>query len=188
MTDTADPHTLENDLRALKADLPNFPENVIEIWLKTYVGQHGWPPGGPRDRRNSWRYLLGVKDLSFWKSVRWVSESRPLEFGDFVPLSRDAVNSLINAYVNDVPNLFKLQIPDGKARYRRSMAYLVEHGRFPEPIVCLDSRGHLEVLDGNHRVAAYFVYKKLRENPDTKILFKDEAAELAQFIHADRMI
>ena len=178
MTDTADPQTLEIDLRALKADLPNFPDNVIEIWLKTYVGQHGWPPGSPRDRRNSWRYLLALKDLSFWKSVRWVSESRALEFADFVASSRDVVNSLINAYVKDIPNLFKHQIPDGKARYARSMAYLVEHGQFPEPIVCLDSEGHLEVLDGNHRLTAYFVYKQLRENPDTRIIFKAEAAEL----------
>jgi len=55
-------------------ELQNFPEDVIEQWIKPYAELSGWPPkvgldGVPTDR---WRYLLSLKPLSWWQNGEWV--------------------------------------------------------------------------------------------------------------------
>ena len=39
----------------MKADLPNWPDDVIDGWLVTFYNRFGWPPRGDND----WRYIIG---------------------------------------------------------------------------------------------------------------------------------
>jgi hypothetical protein len=46
----------------IKNDLPQTPDDVIDIWLTTHFERFGWPPR----ISNEWRYILGLgNDLEF---------------------------------------------------------------------------------------------------------------------------
>ena len=45
---------------------------------------------------------------------------------------------------------------DGTQRFRNCCAYLKTHGVYPHPIVLQRTDAGYFVLDGNHRLAAYF--------------------------------
>ena len=55
------------DLDRVKKELPHFPEDVIQIWLSTFVKRFGWPPY----IHPGWRNVLkGSKDLEFLHSLQ----------------------------------------------------------------------------------------------------------------------
>ncbi len=45
---------------------------------------------------------------------------------------------------------------DGPERFNSCCTYMKEHGVFPQPIMLLSTPNGYDVLDGNHRLAAFF--------------------------------
>jgi hypothetical protein len=61
---------------AIKKDLPDWPNDVVEQWLHYFASELdcGWPPPEPLGTHR-WKGLLGGKPLSWWKNVTWKKQT-----------------------------------------------------------------------------------------------------------------
>ncbi|WP_423875803.1 hypothetical protein [Bradyrhizobium sp.] len=70
-------------LADIKSDLPNWPDEVIELWLfwlaNRSSGDTGWPPSEPLGYRG-WAPILGYRPLSWWREVSWKREKTDCGF------------------------------------------------------------------------------------------------------------
>ena len=153
-------------IEQVKRDLPNFPEEVINLWLTHYADALGWPPS-PYGR---WPLILEGKPLAHWQSVRWSREDRPLDGSSLTPICQHWISLMIDVYVFRRVNEYSdrhtpEEINDGRQRFEDAMAYLVRHGTLPKPIVVTIHPDGLNITDGNHRVAALVAYQQIRGNP-----------------------
>jgi hypothetical protein len=53
--------------RAIKRDLPLFPDEVVDTWLLPIAEDAGWPPV-PFSR---WDRILLQRPVAFWRNLRW---------------------------------------------------------------------------------------------------------------------
>ncbi|WP_296656041.1 hypothetical protein [Thiobacillus sp. 0-1251] len=142
----------------VQQDLPAFPPEIINEWLGPYVQSEGWPPNSERHEVSTdrWRYLLGMRPVSYWASFTWQRTKIIPTIEDLGQASNQTLAQLITGYVQGKPNIYTQQIPDGKQRFQSVLSYLSIHKSFPGfPVLAVQADG-LEVLDGNHRMAAYF--------------------------------
>jgi hypothetical protein len=51
------------------------------------------------------------------------------------------------------------EITDGKQRLAKILAHTITHGHIPSVIVFLEEGSKLSVIDGHHRLVAYFINK-----------------------------
>ena len=138
-------------LNRVRADLPNTPDEIIEIWLSTFIGRFGWPPA----LGNGWKYVLrGSKDLSYLKSLQW--QKTDIELSPSVLSPRD-LRTVIDLYRTHIlrHSTEYVLMTDGKSRYDSIVAYLNEHSTFPKPIALIEEGNTYGILDGNHRMSAY---------------------------------
>lgn len=166
---------LEDDLRNLRNQLPNFPEEIIEAWLAPFVKDIGWPPGNRKDIHNRWRYILSRKGLAFWSAIDWELTDYEFSFKSLDNNSRETVNYLIEGYFKGQPNFVTVQLTDGKERIRSLGNYISQHGVWPVPIVVMSQPGGLRIIDGNHRATTLLVYKQFREAPEYADIFTSAA-------------
>jgi hypothetical protein len=59
-------------INQIKTTLPNFPDEVIKIWLLPFAESEGWPPkidpdGIPSGR---WKYLLTKRPLEYFRAMK----------------------------------------------------------------------------------------------------------------------
>lgn len=142
----------------IKASLPNFPDCVIENWLLPFAEDIGWPPkeldGFLIDR---WRDLLGQRtDLEYWKNVKWKLIEMEIIPPDFESESKDKIEKIIEFCVFDRPNWLSDAIPSMKRRFDSLVRYIKENGVYPIPPVIIDKKEGLCLIDGNHRLSAYY--------------------------------
>jgi hypothetical protein len=152
------------DLATIKTDLPDWPDKVIELWLLKLANRGpdtGWPPPEPFGD-NAWKHILGDKPLSWWKSVTWQLEERDLNFDALSQDSRSIVNKMLDAHINNKINDYTT-LPNSKARFESAALYVAENGTFPEPLVGIELKDGLSVLDGNHRMTALCYCQKTAE-------------------------
>jgi hypothetical protein len=136
----------------IHADVPNFPEEVVDSWLVPMVRSGaGWPPA-PWSRWN--RILLG-RPLSFWQGLAWSKVRVPLNSLSLAPESLRIVQGLIDANVHGISNTYSQQIRDSRGRFNRILRYVRTRGELPVPPVLLRVGIQYRVADGNHRVAAW---------------------------------
>jgi hypothetical protein len=143
------------DLADIKADLPNWPDDVIDQWLLKLANRGadtGWPPPEPLGV-HAWKYLLGGRPLSWWKNVTWKLEDHDLEFDVLSGDSKLIVSDMIGEHVNDLPSRYPVG-PGSKTRFLSAMRHLTVHGTLPRAPVVMRLEDGLSVLDGNHRVTA----------------------------------
>jgi hypothetical protein len=139
-------------IEAIKADLPNFPEEVIDGWLMTHFKRFGWPP----KVGNDWRYILRPgNDLSYLQNLKWQKKKIKLTPSLLSPDDLYAVTSLFRSHVLKQTTFFSVMMSDGHERFKSCCAYLKEHGRFPKPVVLEMRPEGLWILDGNHRMTAF---------------------------------
>lgn len=170
----------------IKADLPNFPEDILEQWIGYYAKYDGWPPSEnpddtPKDR---WTHLLLNRPLSYWLGITWSEESINLNHINWDPLYEKTIREIIFAHVFGEDNDYsKFMGYDGKTRFESILLYIRKTGYLPrKPILIYDNRCY-EVCDGNHRIAASIFcsnqrYSQIREVYFRK--FETEPATLAE--------
>lgn len=145
-------------IRRIQQDLPAFPAEMINEWLGPYVRSEGWPPNSPRDAvpTDRWQCLLGMRSVSYWASFTWMRAMITPTIEDIASDSSQTLVQLITGYVDGIPNIYTEQIPNGKQRFQSVLRYISENHAFPGlPVLATQESGY-EVLDGNHRMAAYF--------------------------------
>ncbi|MDO8422844.1 MAG: ParB N-terminal domain-containing protein [Parvibaculum sp.] len=139
-------------LEILKPDLPNMPDEVIEVWLVPHYQRFGWPPSANRD----WRYIFGLdRPFEYFQSMTW--EKTEIELTPSA-LTRSAFQTIIGLvqthYFGQLTPYSGMS--DSKERLDRCVDYLKEHGTYPKPVILLSTPEGYEILDGNHRVTAFF--------------------------------
>jgi len=137
-------------LADIKADLPDWPDDVVDQWLLNLANQEGmgWPPPIPFNGHR-WQYII-VKPVSWWKKVTWTKESRDCSFDALSLNSRKIMNSMFEALVLGIENGYGGD--NSKKRFESCLSYLAVKGQFPRVPVTMPIETGLSILDGNHRV------------------------------------
>jgi len=142
-------------------ELQNFPEDVIEQWIKPYAELSGWPPkvgldGVPADR---WRYLLSLKPLSWWQNGEWVKCKGSLSIHDLSEGSRDSIIKMAFAYLTGAENEYSLSMSDMRERLDKISEYLQSHKRLPCNPILYEGVDGISVADGNHRLCMLYIFQ-----------------------------
>ncbi len=145
----------------LRADFPNMPDEVINEWLKPYVQIHGWPPSTNKYLipQGEWQGILSMKPLAFWARVQWRFEESTLEFDELNVESQQRLLGLGDAHYCGKQNEYS-EITDGKERLLSIFQYVFQRGNIPSYIIFLQEGSELSVVDGHHRLVAYFLNQK----------------------------
>jgi hypothetical protein len=146
----------------IKADLPNFPDEVLAQWIYPFANKIGWPPEKSRDP-SRWKNLLGATVVD-WSMATWALEETDLTQLPFSYFAADGFKCMYRNYVNNESNEYdNLKKEGGAERLKLSIKYICEHGRFPKPIIFRKIHGEFEVVDGNHRLLAWYIVRESRE-------------------------
>jgi hypothetical protein len=145
-------------LEALKTDLPNFPDEVLIDWLLPYACSEGWPPSHDpaQEPGGLWRYLLGKKPLTYWRSLCWERTDCHISFHQLRKEHQETIGQMVLAAVGGQVNIYSTSIPDLKQRFFNVVDFLSVYGQLPRPPAVIQDNEGLSVVDGNHRMAAYF--------------------------------
>ena len=138
-------------------DLPNFPEDVIKQFLIPYAKKLGWPPGNTKkDPSNRWKYILRLNDLTYWREIKWNKKS--LKLSPYKLLTKDfkIVTDLIQANVMGQMTDISSCMPDSKERFDYICTYLKQNGVYPKTVAIEQLGKKFRIIDGCHRMAAYF--------------------------------
>ncbi len=138
-----------------------MPDEVVDEWLKPYVQMLGWPPSTNKYEipQNRWQGILSMRPLAFWARVQWRFEERSLEFDELNAETQQTLLRLGEAHFGGKQNEYS-EITDGKQRLLSIFKYVFQHGGIPSSIIFLEEGSELSVVDGHHRLVAYFLHKK----------------------------
>ncbi len=158
------------DKDKISRDLPNFPEEVKELWIYDCASRLGWPP-----ETKAWvRVLLG-RDLAFWSGVSWKKIELDLSR---VALGNSSERLVVNVkkacMVGEDNHYFKAFGSGGMKRFLRIWGHLLRFGTFPKPVVLLRVGDVYEIADGYHRFAAYLSIKEVEQYINKKKLTKEQ--------------
>ena len=152
-------------------DLPNFPVDVVEQFLLPYAEDFGWPPGKREDDlNNNWKYILRKNDLIYWREVKWNKKTLKLSPHNLLPKDIEIVVNLMQANVQGKTTLFSLAMPKSKERFDRICSYLKREGMFPKTVAIEQIGDRFRIVDGSHRLSAYFYLRGWFKIKDEKVL------------------
>lgn len=151
-------------------DLPNFPEDVVEQFLLPYAEELGWPPGKcENDPSNHWKYILRLNDLTYWRQVRWNKKTLKLFPLKLLPKDLEIVVGLMRANVQGQINIYSITMPNSKERFERICTYLKNEGVYPRTVAIEQIGDRFRIIDGSHRLAAYFYLRGWFKIEDDKV-------------------
>ena len=134
---------------------PNMPDEVFEKWLEPIAKEYGWPFQSASDstKDTKWFYVLGKLDLIFWVNAIW-----HMDMIDFKTVSLSygtnlSINSIRQRVVEGLPTFFS-SVAGSEERFGAAADFIRATGTIPGAIVVLIRNGQLEIVDGNHRIAA----------------------------------
>ena len=160
---------------AIQNTFPNFPNDIIDQWLFPYAISKGWPPQEAYgELHGEWRYLLGTTtNLAYWKGIKWSNESIDLQVNDLEDSSKVSVLQIISFAVFGIESTMSKNICDLKERFDQIVKYFSEYGVFPCAPILIRSNGKYKLMDGNHRIAAFFYCSGyITRSPARDILLK----------------
>jgi len=168
-------------LEQVAADLPNFPEDVISQWIGYYAETEGWPPPEPLDGR--WKDLLANRNLDYWRSLSWKLESFYPPSLELIENSSSLIQQIIGFHAKGESNNYSAYMgEEAKTRFHNLLYYLRVHGNLPCPAILIDHNNKYEVMDGNHRIAAYLLWEYWKdEAPFQKEPFPVAVSKEIQF-------
>ncbi len=106
---------------------------------------------------NRWRYLLGRKSLSEFKTLSWSKVTKHISIHEIDGESLSSLIQIFEAAILGYDNLMSLSIHDLKQRFDNIVNYIQQNGEMPNaPILYLNDMKKYEIFDGNHRLSAYY--------------------------------
>lgn len=143
-----------NDFQRARAMLPLMPSDVFDIWMVPFIESRGWPfisvftpASGP------WAHNLCGYSLNFISKLNWKLQQLPGDLTGFRPILPKRIKALARQYTTGIRTL-NVSVINGPARFRRALVYIQRHGTIPKPVIVINRRSHLDLMDGNHRLAA----------------------------------
>lgn len=152
-------------LEKCKKSLPNFPCDIIDSWLSTYVETEGWPPCPDNSQvpQNRWKLLLGNRPVQYWQNITWET----VELSVFsIPLEHDSkirLGQLVDAFEKGTT---KELGEDSHNRFWALLRYIAEYGEIPVQPIFLKQEGGFELMDGYHRISAGMAWFKLQHDKE----------------------
>jgi hypothetical protein len=134
----------------IQKDLPDWPTDVVDQWLLYFANEPdgGWSPPDPLGVHR-WNGILGGRPLSWWKHVTWNRQTVSCGLASLSDKSR----GIASATIADIGS--RTADDATRRRYQNAMQYILEHGEFPGSVIAMQVPSGLQVLDGNHRMAAF---------------------------------
>jgi hypothetical protein len=137
-------------LTSIRAAAPEWPPEATDCWLFEIAKgkDKGWPPN------QNWYYVLGRRSFDQWLLVHWERRSLPLTRDIFSDMANRQISGIIGAMAGETniySNLYR-----SKERFQAQLGYVVHNGTYPRAPILMPSGGHFDIVDGNHRLAAYF--------------------------------
>lgn len=159
------------DLDTLRAELPDWPDDVLDQWLLPYVSLLGWPPALGHDAAPTgrWFAILRQRPISEWRRVRWGQISHGLLPDKIAPASLEALMGVAQGALSGRPNLYTQGIADLQQRFSRIVDYITSNNALPRRPVLVREPDGLAVADGHHRLAAYFYCSGWLQNFDPPV-------------------
>jgi hypothetical protein len=125
------------------------------MWLAPLVSHYGWPfdchdepPKG-----SNWFYALGRIKLKDWQTFRWKLHEIDFASTPLSPYSTIAIQSMVKRCVGGLETEIA-EVAGSEERFRACADFIRKNGRIPKPVVGIVRNGHLEIVDGTHRLAA----------------------------------
>jgi len=134
---------------------PYMPDEVFEMWLAPFIQQIGWSFTKITDDLSGtrWNTLLRDIPLDVWNQLIWSRidvEFTKIEFAVFNKLAiEDIIGHCVHGRSTATANL-----PNTKERFRACAEFIRVHKTIPKPIAVMSRGKKIEVIDGNHRIAA----------------------------------
>lgn len=143
----------------IRRDLPNIPEEAVQLWIEPLAQKNGWPVS------DGWDMRITGEPFSFWNDAIWEKTRLDLTQIEFSRGHKNMMRGLHDAYISGVQNdYWRLLGNDGKTRFQRAFHFVVRNQVFPQPpILLLNEMGQYEALDGNHRFLAYVLAFRTHE-------------------------
>lgn len=160
---------MEDSFQQARLLLPNFPDEVFTSWIDKCIRKSGWPPIGIE-----WDGFLLGRPVSYWQRIEWKYLEVHLSWPLLGPRSRFTTKCLIDAHVNDLPNLVSAYVQDSRTRFLYIMKYALDNGTVPGPLVLVEENNLFEIAEGNHRVAVIIALQSSMSS-QTKIYLPQQA-------------
>jgi hypothetical protein len=128
---------------------------VFDMWLAPFIQEIGWSFTELSDDLSGtrWNVLLGGIRLYIWHQVIWSRLDVEFTKIEFNPFTAVAIKSIIDHCVHNL-STGTANLQNTKERFRVCTEFVRAHQTIPKPIVGIARKSQLEVLDGNHRIAA----------------------------------
>ena len=156
----------------IKRDLPNIPDEVVDIWLVPFAEDpaYGWPPLNDR-----WKYVLQRHGLDYWVSTTWQRDELRIAEGDLTSDSRYVARAIYESNVLGLRNEFS-ELMDSRRRFNQIHQHILYNGVIPRPVIMLETPNGLATIDGHHRLSALFYVRICWQNAEMRQRLKANAA------------
>ena len=155
-------------IEQIKADLPDWPDDVIEQWLLKLANRGtdtGWPPPNPLGD-HAWKYTI-TNPLPWWKNVEWRLEVADCGIEKLSTSTSQIALKINLALIQGIKNVWGDD--DTRQRFNSALQHILKQETFPKPLVAMRIQSGLSVLDGNHRIAAHFHSQSVPERVLNKL-------------------
>ncbi|MBU1181670.1 MAG: ParB N-terminal domain-containing protein [Proteobacteria bacterium] len=158
----------------IKDTLPNFPDEVIRDWLLQYAKAYGWPPELDVDGvpSNGWKLLLDSRPLSFFQMLDWKKECKHIPINEIAIKSQEALCMIFDSVISKRQNIL-----NSKRRFENIVSNIKSNGLIPKVPALLFDNNKYFILDGNHRLAAYYYcygYFQVELDSDLMLMTKEK--------------
>ena len=134
---------------------PNMPDEVFEMWLEPIAEDYGWPFQDSSDsiKGTKWSGIFGNYDLNFWTTIEWSRIEIEIYPELFTDITCRHLIAIIDCCVESAFTI-TANLLDTKDRFRACAEFISTNGTIPKPIVAVVRSRKVEIVDGNHRIAA----------------------------------
>lgn len=165
------------DVEAVKLEarvrFPNMPEEVFE-WFVERIRVLGWPPVSDR-----WHSALRHKSLNYWQKLKWRKCQLEINRDHLTQETIDIINRLFYAVFKGISDPVSEYVGDSAPRIRKMLLYIKDNRRLPGSLIFLEHDGVYDVVDGCHRLTAFYA---CRHNSEFKDLLSDLQESWVGFI------
>jgi hypothetical protein len=133
----------------------NMPEEVFNMWLAPFVEKIGWPFSDLTSDLSGtrWEILLGHIPLSDWYQSLWLRYDVDWDRIKLNFFTKVTITAVLQHCANGRATGTET-IENTKERFWSCVQFIEVHQEIPKPIIALLRNNEIEVVDGNHRIAA----------------------------------
>ena len=135
-----------------RALFPLMPEEVFRLWMDERIESNGWPPD-----TGTWEAALRFRSVGYWQKLHWQKKGVLLIPESLSGETRRIIRSLYQGVFSGIPTEETRYVGDSRERITGTMRYIAQHGRLPSCLIFLEEDGVYEIVDGCHRLTAFFV-------------------------------